>query len=297
MFDPVRHHDYVERLIAHPGARATAGAPPAGAVRPVFIVGMPRSGTTLVERILGRHPAVALGGEREDLPRLLRELADRTGQAYPECLGVLDQAGLDELAQQYLRAGPAPAAGITHATDKLPDNYLRLGLIDRLFPDALIVHVRRDPRAVCWSNYEQDFGRTLRFSYRLDHLVSVYRDYRRIMAHWRSCLNRPILDVDYARIAALSLGIGRGALDATIDIDYERLVAEPEPQARLLLAFCGLNWHSDCVRPEDCEAPIHTASMWQARQPVYSGSVDRWRHYRPWLQVLEALAENPSSAA
>jgi len=218
-FDPDglrRKTEEVIRFFSEEGLSA-AHAAPQGSPIPIFIVGMPRSGTSLVEQILDSHPDVRGAGELgnlEDLERRAPEILARTG-SYPGCLGGVTAEEMTGLARLYLDAIRSLSQGERYVTDKLPGNYERLGFIEKLFPDARIVHLVRDPRDTCVSCYFQNFGKNLTYSSNLRTLGAVYRIYERLMRHWRS---------------TLSIGI--------LDIRYEALVTAPEPEVRRLLEFC-----------------------------------------------------------
>ncbi len=221
---------------------------------PLLIVGMPRSGTTLVEQILSSHPEIAAGGELTywaDTGRVALGNDESTDTAH-------------RLAGEYLALLRGIAPDAARVTDKLPFNYERLGLIRQMLPRAFVVHCRRHPVDTCWSIFTTYFRS--RLADRGD-LVFCYREYERLMAHWRRVLPD----------------------DRFIEIDYESLVADPEPVTRRLLAFCGLAWHEACLAPHRNRRPVTTASLWQARQPIYRHSVARWRRYEPWLGELRAL--------
>ncbi|MBI5039692.1 MAG: sulfotransferase [Gammaproteobacteria bacterium] len=239
---------------------------------PIFIVGMPRSGTSLVEQILASHPEVAAGGELEVLPEIERAAGEMLGRSepYPECLVGVSAADMARLAERYRTAITGIAqesGGARYVTDKLPPNYERLGLIQRLFPEARIVHAQRDPRDTCLSCFFQNFGNTHTYSTDLRVLGEVYGIYRDLMTHWRATQSLPIMD-----------------------IAYESIVAEPEASVRRLLEFCGLSWHDDCLNFHASKRYVNTASYDQVRQPLYDSSVGRWRHYERHLaELLEAL--------
>jgi tetratricopeptide (TPR) repeat protein len=227
---------------------------------PLLIVGMPRSGTTLVEQILSSHPAIAAGGE---LPFWTRR---------PSSPGIANATYLTpeaahDLSRDYLamlrRMGPQAA----RVTDKAPFNFHRLGVIHLLLPNARIIHCRRHPVDTCLSMYFSDFSERIDFVSDKGDLAFAYRQYARQMEHWRAVLPP----------------------DRFIDVDYENLVADREPVTRRLVAFTGLDWHDACLEPERNERVIATMSLWQARQPVYTTSVARWRRYEPWLGELRQL--------
>lgn len=272
-FDATRHADFVDRCIAifdqaFFAARQGFGA---GSDRPVFILGMPRSGTTLVEQILAAHPDVHAAGELDDFRRLIRELPDELGRTepFPECARALDRSTSAALADKYLDSLERRFPHGARITDKMTGNYLRLGLIALLVPQATVIHCRRDPIDTCLSCYFQNFANGLSFTYDLEHLGVVYRHYTRLMAHWRRVLPMRILDVQ-----------------------YEDLVARPEMVSRDIVAFCNLQWDARCLAFHAHERPVKTASLWQVRQPIYASSIGRWRRYEHHLRpLLEALGD------
>ena len=269
-FDTQAHIRHVDALISTFSKTFLDTAPRAtlGSQRPVFIVGMPRSGTTLVEQILGSHPAVFAGGELEDMTRIALDLPALLGGGtpYPQCVTHLTPSHCNRLAQRYLDRLTALSPTATRVTDKMPDNFLRLGLIAMLFPEARIIHCLRDPLDTCLSCYFQNFGPPLSFSYELPALAIYYRQYRRLMDHWRTVLQLPLLE-----------------------IRYEELVADQERITRAMVDFCGLEWDDRCLRFHESERVAGTASYAQVRQPLYSRSVGRWRHYARHLTPLEEL--------
>jgi tetratricopeptide (TPR) repeat protein len=227
---------------------------------PLFVLGMPRSGTTLVEQILSNHPRVAAGDEMTFwLKRGMdweRRLADR-----------LTSRAIGELAEAYRAELRQIAPDASRVTNKMPQNFLWIGLIHLVFPRARIIHCRRHPVDTCLSIYFAHFRRPMPFANQRKDLVFGYRQYLQLMEHWRTVLPS----------------------DRFIDVDYEALVANAAAEARRLVEFCGLDWDDACLRPEDNQRVVTTASMWQARQPVYRSSVDRWRCYEPWLGELRDL--------
>ncbi len=243
-------------------ARHTSG-------RPIFIVGMPRSGTTLTEQILGSHPQVHAAGELTLLNRLVaNDLSGIVGSRfrYPRCMPEATVDHLDQLAQAYLGKLEEYDAITPRVTDKLPGNYLHLGLISLLFPEAHIVHCVRHPLDTCLSCYFQDFSGFLAYTFKLEHLGFYYRQYHRLMTHWRQVLPMPILD-----------------------LRYEDTVADVETAARRLIAFCGLQWDERCLQFHTHERIVRTASYDQVRQPIYQGSAGRWTNYAQHLEPLRAL--------
>lgn len=266
-FDPAAHSAYVDRLIACCGRPLFDQCRDYGSTdaRPVFIIGMPRSGTTLVEQILASHSRFHGAGELDTMRRLVRELPPVPGNEtpFPECLPQLTREDSRQLAQSYLDQLPALPAEIERVGDKLPGNYVRLGLITLLFPNARVIHCRRDPLDTCLSCYFSDFARGQSHSYRLDHLGGVYLDYRRLMDHWRDAL--PL---------------------AMFELDYEQLIADPRRTVAALLDFCGLPMEENCLNFHRTEREVATLSFHQVRQPLYSRAVGRWQHYRAYLQPL-----------
>jgi tetratricopeptide (TPR) repeat protein len=243
--------------------------------RPVFIVGMPRSGTTLVEQILASHPQVHGHGELEQMAELVRGLPERLGrrQPYPEGVAALDAITAGRLAEAHLAQLEQDACGAVRSIDKMPHNFLHLGLIALLFPRARLLHCIRDPLDTCLSCYFQDFGSRHPFSCDLEQLGRYYRDYQRLMAHWRATLPNPILDVP-----------------------YEALVGDQEVCSRRLVEFLSLPWDERCLVFHETDRPVLTSSAWQVRQPIYASSIGRWRHYAKHLGPLFSSLGLPSPA-
>jgi Flp pilus assembly protein TadD len=236
--------------------------------RPVFIVGMPRSGTSLVEQILGSHSQVLPCGERRDFYRLPRRLSQgMPGAHWPECLAETSREQLAAAADAYIEtAGPV---GDRRITDKLPANFLNLGLVQLIFPRARVIYCRRDPMDTGLSCYQQDFQSAgMDFARRLDHIGLYQQGCSRLMEHWKSALELPIYTVD-----------------------YEALVSSPESQVRQLVEFMGLDWEDACLQFHRNERIVRTASSGQVRQPIYSSSVGRWRRYENFLQPLRFALE------
>jgi len=234
---------------------------------PVFVVGMPRSGTTLVEQVLASHPAVFGAGERNDMDAIAKALPRHVAgePAFPECLRELDPSIPAKYASAYLQQVGAKAGGAVRLVDKNPHNFKLLGLIAIMFPNARIVHCRRSALDTCLSCYFQNFTKGQDFSFDLDDLAHFYRLYRGLMDHWRDVLPLPVLD-----------------------LDYEDMVRDRERTMRGLIAFCGLGWDDQCGRFFETERPVRTASSWQVRQPIYASSMARWKAYEAELQPLIA---------
>ena len=259
---------------------------------PVFIVGMPRSGTTLVEQCLAAHPAVHGAGELSAILRLASEAAVRAGApadplrtgvpsmklasrpgteaSYPECVRTLSAAQLAALGERYLDHLRTLAPGAARATDKLPGNYLHLGFIATILPGARLIHCRRDPLDNAISLYFTDFMVGHEYSNDLRAIGRQIRGMRTLMAHWEAVLGSRLLT-----------------------LDYEALVADPEPLTRTMVAHVGLEWDDACLRPHEVARTVRTASAWQVRQPVYQRSAGRAQRYERFLGPLrEALEES-----
>jgi len=226
---------------------------------PILILGMLRFGTTLIEQILSSHPDVAAGGE-------LAFWGERAAGFRIES-GNIDRAWVEAAAREYrvLLTDISPTA--RRVTDKRPQNFHYVALIHAVFPRARIIHCRRHPVDTCLSIYFQSFARRMDFAYDRADLLSFYRQYSRLMAHWRDVL----------------------PADRLFEVQYEELVADRELWTRRMIGFCGLDWDEACLHSERNQRPLRTASVWQARQPVYGTSVARWRHYEPWLGPLGSL--------
>lgn len=273
-FDAAQLNNSIDRLIETFSSDLFAARAGYGndSRRPVFVVGMPRSGTTLVEQILASHPAIAGGDEMLALPELVNGLPRRihSSRAYPEAVADLTGRKTRALAGDYLAALDAVDRDSARVTDKLPQNFLDLGLIALILPRATVIHCRRDPLDTCLSCYFTKFLHDLDYTCRLEDLGAYYRGYRRLMAHWRRTLPIKMLEVD-----------------------YEDLVANQEEVSRRLVAHCGLEWDDSCLRFHKTERAVQTASVWQVRQPLYATSVERWRHYEQFLApLLDALEED-----
>lgn len=235
--------------------------------RPILIVGMPRSGTTLVEQILSSHPAVAAGGE-------LPFWGEQSDEFRINRLREVHPAWIERAARDYLATLSEISPTAARVTDKRPQNFHYLALAHAVFPRARIIHCRRHPIDTCLSIYFQNFARRIDFAYDRDDLVAFYRQYLRLMAHWRSVL----------------------PTDRFCEVQYEELVADPEPVTREIIAFCGLEWDDTCLHSERNQRAVRTASVWQARQPIYRTSVARWQRYEPWLGSLRDLLSDVDQA-
>ena len=234
---------------------------------PVFILGMPRSGTTLVEQILCSHPQVHGAGELTRLYELFVGLRERLGMPdrVPQVVRFADRAVAEEVAGEYLAYLRGFDGEARYITDKMPFNFRALGFIALLFPKARIIHCRRDPLDVCLSCYFARFKDQLDFSFNLVEIGRYYQDYERLMAHWLTVVPNPM-----------------------VEIQYEDLIVDQEGQTRRILDFCRLEWDDRCLDFHKTNRPVLTASNWQIRQPIYRSSIGRWRNYREFLQPLFA---------
>ena len=240
---------------------------------PIFILGMPRTGTTLVEQILASYPQVHGAGELHELGAIAATLPARTGakQPYPACLGEAEAGLWAELGTDYVDAVSRRAPGKDRVCDKMPDNFLRIGLIHLMLPNATIIHCRRDAMDTCYSCFSLLFTEGQSFTYDMTELGLHYREYDRLMCHWHALLPGRILDVQ-----------------------YEDVVADLEGSARRFVAHCGLQWDDRCLDFHKTERTVRTASLTQVRQPIYTSSIGRWRRHQqrlgPLIDALGPLA-------
>ena len=266
LYDRAAHEHFIDQLIAaFSGPRIGAVAPTS--TQPIFICGMFRSGSTLAEQVLAGHTRVTAGGEISFMPNLVQtRLAP-----YPESMSRVSSQDLAAIAEQYLDTLARLAHGAPHVTDKRPDNFLHIGLIKTLFPDAKIVHTTRNPLDNALSVFFLHLDQSMGYALDLADIGHYYREYRRLMAHWKSLYGADILD-----------------------FDYDTLVREPRPAVERLLDFCGLGWEEGCMSFERVSNSVRTASVWQVRQPLYRHASGRWRNYErqlgPLRDMLGAIA-------
>lgn len=267
IFDPDQFAAFVDQMIYTFDHQHFARTRPWGNQddRPVFIVGMMRSGTSLAEQILASHHSVFGGGELEDFGDIANDLAARSEKTYFEAVAELDTETLPGIADAQCKRMAARAPDALRITDKMPENFLHIGLILTLFPNARIIHCRRDPRDTCFSIYSLDFGAEHSYAYNLTNLGRYYRQYERLMDHWREV-----------------------APDSILDVQYEDLIADQEGQTRRILDFCGLDWDDNCLAFHKTDRLVHTWSYRQVRQPIYKSSVARWRRFKNHLAPLIA---------
>lgn len=267
-YDRRAHEAFIDSLISMFGRASAAHRPPAqGGPRPIFICGMFRSGSTLTEQILAGHSEISTGGELELLPRLV---ATRLSP-FPAAFAAADRGRLEELAGLYLEGLQRLAPARAFVTDKRPDNFLLIGLIKTLFPEAPIVHTSRAPLDVCLSIHFLHLDPHLSYALDLGDTGHYYRQYRRLMAHWRRLYGEDILD-----------------------FNYDALVSDPRAETARLLEFLGLQWQDSCLDFSRRAGGVRTASVWQVREGLYRHASGRSRHYAPELAALAAdLAQQP----
>ena len=267
-FDRARHDDQIDNIIDTFDSgffeqRLNWGDP---SRLPVFIIGMPRSGTTLVEQILSAHASIHGAGElplMQDMVASLKGTGTALSASHAEPVRDLEQPHVVRLAREYLRDMQALNPQASRILDKLPGNFFRLGIICLLFPAARIIHCKRAPMDTCWSCYQQNFERGLLFTNDLEDIGHAYNGYLRLMAHWHEVLPVRIFDVQ-----------------------YEDLVNDPETISRQLLQHCAVEWDPAVLDYHQHQRPVSTASMWQVRQPMYKSSIGRWKIYQQYLQPL-----------
>ena len=230
--------------------------------KPVFVVGMIRSGTTLVEQILTSHPDIGSIGE---LPFWFSQPAQNARAEAAK--NQLAKFAAGSLTAHYLKLLEVATPGKMRILDKMPNNYIVLGLIHLLFPKAKIIHCRRNPIDNCLSIYMTPYADPPRFAYSRNNIVAAYKLYANLMAHWRSAIPE----------------------DRFMDVDYEVLIADKEIAIRRMVEFCGAEWNDSCLRHEENERLVRTPSVWQVRQPIYSSSVGRWKNYETWLGPFSEL--------
>jgi len=238
---------------------------------PVFVVGMPRSGTTLIEQILASHPKVFGAGERLDIAHVIAGLSGASGAEsdFPEVVTGATGESLRGAGSRYLDRISSLGPNSERIVDKMPFNFQFIGLIYLALPNARVIHVRRDPLDTCFSCYSQLFSGRQPYAYDLAELGRCYRAYDGLMNHWRKVLPHRFI----------------------LDVHYEKVVEDLEGEARRMLEYCGLAWHEACLKFYETRRPVLTASFAQVRQPIHPRSIGRWRPYRQMLQPLvEALA-------
>lgn len=235
---------------------------------PVFIIGMPRSGTTLVEQIIASHPKVYGAGELQHVGNLVQSpltLEDRLASTHTLFVPVLTEADINNFANDYLAYINKADSGIERITDKMPQNFLFLGYIALMFPQARIIHCNRNPMDTCLSIYTQKFTQHHPYAYDLAELGAYYKQYQRLMSHWESLLG-----------------------DRILTLQYEDLLSDPEGKSRELIDHVGLDWNDRCLHFHESNRPVQTACHLQVRQKIYTTSRERWRNYAAWLGPLRS---------
>jgi Flp pilus assembly protein TadD len=248
-------------------AKKTKGCPDE---TPVFILGMPRSGTTLIEQIVSSHSDVHGAGELHDLGNAVSEItgAPAVGN-YMQWLKDADSKTLARIGETYVAKLRARDPKALRITDKMPGNFFYVGLIHKILPKAKIIHSVRNPMDTCFSNYSRLFNETMVFAYDLRELGRYYRNYKRMMDHWHAVLPKGTI----------------------LDMSYEELVADQETQSRRLIEFCGLAWQDACLEFHKNDRPVKTASIAQVRKPMYKNSIARWERFAKHLAPLKTAME------
>jgi len=266
--DHEKYTNYINRLI-HPDITGLIRKPriisSTRRVSPVFIFGMPRSGTSLVEQIISSHPNVIAGGERQEISSLVLKLPFMKGieGSYPECLTEITPDMIEQMLAAFDSFTQGLASGITLITDKMPENYQHLVFIRMLFPDARIIHCIRNPMDTCLSCYFQQFTGYHDYAYNLEDLGKHYNEYKRLMNHYRDVDKVPFMEVQ-----------------------YEELVHNTEEVTRQMIEYCGLDWDERCLQYYDNDQIVRTASYDQVNKPIYTGSINKWKHYESYLKPL-----------
>jgi len=268
-FDVDLFADYITCMIKSSGSAILSEKFTLGNISktPVFIVGTPRSGTSLVEQILSSHQDVFGAGELTWMGVAASSIKTKlkTAANYPVCIQELTKSNINEFADAYLHYLFSLSDKESRVTDKMPNNFLHLGFIHILFPNAKIIHCRRDPRDSCVSMYMEYFQDGPPYSNNLLKLGAFYKQYERIMEHWRAVLPAGTM----------------------MDIDYESLVQNQEQVSRQLVDFIGLPWDNTCLTFYQKQRRVNTASDLQVKKPMYSSSIGRWKHYQKYLEQLE----------
>ncbi len=272
LYDPARHGPFIDKLIAafSPVFFDQVRGFGLETERPVFIVGLPRSGTTLIEQILGSHPRVHGAGELTLARRIFESLPGAAiyGGMPFDYLPALDRECVQTLGNRYLNELAAIDDKADRLVDKMPDNTIYIGLITALFPRAKIIHCRRDVRDVALSCWMTDFLE-VRWACDFDLIARRIHEHERLMEHWRRVLPTPMFEVD-----------------------YEEVVFDLETGARAIVAWCGLEWDPSCLEFHKLSRPVQTSSVAQVRQPIYTRSVGRWKNYQNSLAPLFVKLES-----
>ena len=235
---------------------------------PVFVVGVPRSGTTLIEQIIASHPQAFGAGELANLNDVTKGQDNDSSNDIAERIPKFTATDIADVARRYLAALPDAARTQHRFVDKTPGNALWLGLIALMFPNATLIHCDRDPMDTCWSCYTQNFFGDVPYANDLEDLAAYYHVHRRVMDYWRKVLPAKI-----------------------VDIRYEELVNKPEPGIRRIIEACGLDWDDRCLAFNENKRGVNTTSLWQVRKPVFSTSVGRWKPYEAHIGALKSALD------
>ncbi len=270
--DTTERNEHLQKAVFTPAFLASREATGCPSPDPIFIVGLPRAGSTLIEQILASHSQVEGTMELADISRLVLRLQGRDyneqAPRYPGNLTGIPPAQLHSFGEQYLADTSIYRSGKPFFIDKNPNNFRHLGLIHLILPNARIIDARRDPMACCFSNFKQLFAAGQEFTYSFPDIARYYRSYVRLMAHWDAVLPGKVLRVQ-----------------------HEELVADLEANVRRILDFCKLPFEPACLRFHKTERSVRTASSEQVRRPIYTEGLDQWRKFEPWLEPLrQALA-------
>lgn len=264
-YDRARHTAMVDALVAAFTPDRVAALRTASTARPVFICGMFRSGSTLVEQVLASHPSVVSGGETDALGAALAAVLRTDAAGLPATLARVTSADLERTGAHYLASLAQLARGAQVVTDKRLDNFLLIGLVKCLFPQARIVHTVRHPLDTGLSMFFQHIDHGAPYACDLGDIGHYFREYRRLMAHWETLFGGELLH-----------------------FDYDRFVQAPREATAALLEYCGLTWDERCLQFHTAAAPVRTASVWQVREPLFQRSSGRWQHYEQELAPLRA---------
>jgi len=267
IYDSVSHTKKIDDTINAFSVGAMMSLPRASHTKsPIFIVGMPRSGTSLTEQILAAHPDVYAAGELDDLGLIINKFLTHSNPntSYSDHIKSLSAETINNMAQQYLDKLDGLSKSATHFTDKMPHNFYLLGYIQLLFPNARIIHCRRNPLDTCLSIYFQNFAAQHAYAKNLFDIGTHYYQYNRLMKHWENILTMPIFEME-----------------------YEELVSNQEKVTRELLEFCDLEWNDKCLEFHKVKRTVDTASHDQVRQKLYNKSINRWKNYEQYLDDLK----------
>jgi len=272
-YSPDKNRQLTDALIEIFSAQAMSGFPRSdrGEKRPVLVVGMPRSGTTLLEQIIASHPHAAGAGELESIRELISTIPQRLGVdgGFPSVFNKITREVLNQLADEYLAELARLAPGKHRVVDKMPHNFMALGVIALMLPGATLVHSRRNPLDTCISCFTTSLRTSHSYRHSLSSLAHAYGQYHRLMQHWDSVLGERL-----------------------VQMDYEKLIADPEPESRRLIAAVGLDWDPACLKFYEGNRAVTTASVNQVRRPMYSSSIGRWKHYEPYIgELIDGLKD------